>query len=81
MRVLITSIVLALLVGILLALSVRAYVDITRCSGCGDCVSVCPVDAINISKHRAIIDPEKCVGCGLCAQICPKQAIRMTKRK
>jgi ferredoxin len=45
------------------------------CLGYGDCVSVCPQDAIKINKERnvAVIDPLKCTGCGICVRCMPKK--------
>lgn len=47
------------------------------CMGLGDCVSVCPNDAICIEKGIAHIDTRKCVGCGLCAKTCPQGIIEI----
>ena len=47
------------------------------CLGMGDCVKVCPSDAINIIDGLAIVDASKCTGCGLCIKSCPKQVIVM----
>lgn len=47
------------------------------CIGCGDCVSVCPADAICIRDGIAHIDPRACIGCGACAKGCPKNVISM----
>jgi Na+-translocating ferredoxin:NAD+ oxidoreductase RNF subunit RnfB len=50
------------------------------CLGYGDCVKVCPRDAICINPEKGIaeIDPRKCIGCGLCAKNCPASAITRT---
>jgi Na+-translocating ferredoxin:NAD+ oxidoreductase RNF subunit RnfB len=47
------------------------------CLGLGDCVAVCPHDAISINTEKgiAVIDREKCIGCGLCALECPQNMI------
>ncbi len=48
-----------------------------NCSGCGACVNVCPVNAIQMeySKDTGFIVPsiqkETCVDCGLCTKTCP----------
>jgi len=47
------------------------------CLGLGDCVKVCPQDAIALDpdKNVAVVDPEKCTGCGLCVSECPQNII------
>ncbi|MFT4304335.1 MAG: RnfABCDGE type electron transport complex subunit B [Candidatus Woesearchaeota archaeon] len=52
------------------------------CLGFGDCVKVCPVDAIKMSdNHLPIISKEICIGCGKCVTECPKGIIRLTPKK
>lgn len=52
-------------------------VDSKRCTGCGLCGDICPVQAIkmhpdNTLGHlRPVIDREKCIRCGLCERKCP----------
>lgn len=45
------------------------------CIGMGDCVRVCPQDAICLENGIAHIDTRKCIGCGLCAKACPRHLI------
>ncbi len=48
------------------------------CLGLGDCVKVCPVNAIKmLDKGIPEIDEEKCIGCGLCVKTCPKNIIKL----
>lgn len=48
------------------------------CLGYGDCVSVCPFDAIKINeKGIAIVDEEKCTACNKCVKACPKNVIKI----
>ena len=49
------------------------------CLGYGDCMQVCPNNAISIEGGIAKIDPKKCVGCGLCAKTCPKRIIHLVR--
>lgn len=61
-----------------------AEVDAARCSGCGQCTHVCPVEAIGESAsetgtaHR--VDADVCLGCGVCADVCPCEAISLRER-
>ncbi len=62
-----------------------AYVITEPCIGTksGECVQVCPVDAIHPrpdepdfeSVDQLFIDPNTCIECGSCASVCPVGAI------
>jgi Na+-translocating ferredoxin:NAD+ oxidoreductase RNF subunit RnfB len=47
------------------------------CLGYGDCVKVCPHDAIIIENGVAIISRARCVGCGLCIPSCPNHLLHL----
>lgn len=47
------------------------------CLGLGDCVAICPQNAISIKNGIANIDPELCIGCGMCAKVCPNFVIEV----
>ena len=49
------------------------------CLGYGDCMQVCPKNAISIQGGIAKIEPSKCIGCGLCAKTCPNGIIHLVK--
>jgi Na+-translocating ferredoxin:NAD+ oxidoreductase RNF subunit RnfB len=49
------------------------------CLGYGDCMKVCPNNAIAIEGGIAKIESSKCVGCGLCAKTCPNGIIHLVK--
>ena len=49
------------------------------CIGFGDCVKVCPQEAIKIRNNRAEIS-EFCNACGKCIDICPENIISLVPR-
>lgn len=52
-----------------------AQVNTNKCTGCGLCVNVCPVDSITIENDKAKIDKDTCISCGACVSECPNEAI------
>jgi len=53
-----------------------AQVDIDKCTGCGTCEEVCPVEAIKVNDH-AVVNEDECVDCGTCVDECPEGAITL----
>ena len=49
-------------------------INISRCSKCGFCQSICPVGAIDRNNNTYTIT-DKCVSCQHCAAFCPEKAI------
>lgn len=48
------------------------------CLGYGDCVLVCPFNAIKMNDEGLPeIDSSLCTGCGLCVEECPREVIRL----
>ena len=48
----------------------------SECTGCGACVSICPVQAISMKMDEEgflypSVDGSKCIGCDLCEKRCP----------
>ncbi|WP_418791856.1 DUF362 domain-containing protein [Phosphitispora sp. TUW77] len=54
----------------------QALVDKEKCIGCGQCVDVCPVEAIKIENGIAVVSDE-CIECGACESECPENAISL----
>ena len=52
-------------------------IDKEKCTGCGACVDVCPVDALKLEDDKAVVDPETCIDCGTCVDECPVEAITL----
>ena len=47
------------------------------CLGFGDCIKVCPNNAIYLRDGIAVVDSRLCVACGLCVKACPNNLIVM----
>ena len=54
--------------------------DEDECVGCGNCVEICPVDAITIEGDYPAIDQDWCIGCGVCVRQCSNGAARLKLR-
>jgi NAD-dependent dihydropyrimidine dehydrogenase PreA subunit len=50
-------------------------VDQEKCTGCGTCEDICPVEAIKVEDVKAVVDDEACVDCGTCIEECSEKAI------
>lgn len=64
-------------------------VNPSACKGCGQCVTVCPVEAMTLvssndpvkpKKKKSLLNPDVCLGCGLCKRVCPQQNIELRMR-
>ena len=49
-----------------------------RCTHCGMCISICPVEALIMERPswKVRYDSEKCIACGMCIDACPPGAIK-----
>lgn len=56
------------------------------CTGCGKCVTVCPVEAMTLvsahdpkhpKKKSARLNQEICLGCGLCVRVCQEGSLEL----
>ena len=54
--------------------------DYERCNGCGECVEICPVQAVKMEGDFPAVDKEWCIGCGVCAIPCPSSAIKLVRK-
>jgi len=66
------------------------YIREENCSGCGKCVSICPVEAMTLvssnnpkkpNSKKAKLHADICLGCGICLTVCHKKAIELHARK
>jgi ferredoxin len=61
-----------------------------KCTGCGKCISICPVEAMTLvtasdphkpGKKKAKLDDDQCLGCGVCLKGCNVDALKLEFRK
>jgi NAD-dependent dihydropyrimidine dehydrogenase PreA subunit len=56
-----------------------------KCTHCGKCVQVCPVDALEWDREnipeRLGLKEEMCLGCGVCVRNCHFGALQLVKRE
>jgi nitroreductase/Pyruvate/2-oxoacid:ferredoxin oxidoreductase delta subunit len=55
--------------------NVTTFIDQTKCTGCGLCVTVCPSGTISMDGDKAAVTGEFSLSCGHCAAVCPVQAV------
>ena len=58
-----------------------AEVKAEVCTGCGNCITRCPMEALTMNDDLANVRREDCIGCGLCVSTCPTEAIVLTARE
>jgi ferredoxin len=58
----------------------EAVVDADECTGCGECLERCQMDALSLEEETAELSVERCIGCGVCVYHCPAEAISLVAR-
>ena len=47
------------------------------CTGCGQCMRICPAKAIHFENQRPVIDRKVCIRCFCCQEFCPQGALQV----
>jgi uncharacterized protein (DUF362 family) len=55
----------------------RVPVPKDNCTGCGDCIEICPKNAIKLVNNKARVDYKLCIKCYCCHEVCPDNAIKL----
>ncbi len=54
-----------------------ALVDVSKCTGCEECVEACPTEVISMVDGHAFVNADECIDCEACVDACPEEAISM----
>lgn len=57
----------------------KIIIDHDKCKGSGECVKVCPHNALQIVEGKTVVDHDKCDLDGLCIPACPHDAIHFSE--
>lgn len=62
----------------------HAIVDRDACTGCGNCVAICPYVACALEPEngafKSRVDIMRCTGCGSCVAVCPNGSIQLPEQ-
>ncbi len=54
----------------------KPVIDAKKCTNCGTCIEICPVEVFKKGEEIAeVAKPKECIGCKACEVQCPEDAI------
>lgn len=53
----------------------RAVIDVSKCTGCGECVEVCLYGALAVIDEKIVRDEETCMSCNRCYFLCRERVL------
>jgi hypothetical protein len=54
--------------------------DVSKCTGCGQCVEACAFKALSLLNEKVVRDEEKCLNCNSCLYVCPQDVFSLPAR-
>ena len=68
------------MVGGLAYSNFEVAIDEASCTGCGDCLKRCAMEALSLVDDMIRVNKGHCVGCGNCVSACPTETLSMVRR-
>ena len=51
-------------------------IDETKCTGCGECVKICPFEIYKLEDGKLVVgNSDECTNCQSCVSVCACEAI------
>ncbi|MDR2160959.1 MAG: 4Fe-4S dicluster domain-containing protein [Desulfovibrio sp.] len=59
-------------------MSYLVTVDAEKCTGCGECVDICPAEVYELEGGKSVpAKADDCLGCQTCVDTCESKAINV----
>jgi uncharacterized Fe-S center protein len=55
----------------------RGVIDLSKCTGCGECVKACAFHALSVLGEKVVRDEEKCMNCNYCLYLCREEVFSL----
>ncbi len=61
----------------------RPVIILKNCTGCQECIKICPVNSItmhNVKKNYVVLTDSKCIRCFCCSEVCQYNAVKIRRK-
>ena len=55
----------------------RGVIDLSKCTGCGQCVEACAFKALSLLEEKMVRDEKRCMNCNNCLYLCPEKVFSL----
>jgi ferredoxin len=56
----------------------KIIINREKCTMCGECEKICPMNLIKKVGNKMIIDHSRCINCRMCITVCKSDAIKLS---